>query len=52
MKRRWRVRTEYGDYTTYAVSPQKAVANIRWRLAAGKPYAMPDSSKWIVREVA
>lgn len=52
MKRRFLVRTEYGDYITYAVSPRKAIVNIRWRLAAGKPYAMPDSSEWIVREVA
>lgn len=52
MMRRFIVRTEYGDYFTYAVSPRKAIVNIRWRLASGKRYAMPDSSEWIVREVA
>lgn len=52
MKRRWLVRTEYGDFTTYAVSPQKAVANVRWRIASGKRYALPDPSDWTVREVA
>ena len=50
--RKYIVSTHIGDFPTMVPSPQKAVANIRWRLAAGKPYAMPDSSEWIVREVA
>lgn len=50
--RKYIVSTHIGDFPTMASSSQKAVANIRCRIAAGEPYAMPDSSEWIVREVA
>lgn len=50
--RKYIVRTDYGDFETWAASPRKAVANIRWRIAGGRRYDLPSTEGWTVTEAA
>ena len=52
MKRHYLVETEEGTFETWATSPKKAIANIRYRMANGRRWDMPDASEWTAKEVA
>ncbi len=52
MKRHYLVVTNDGTFETWATSPGKAITNIRFRIANGRRWDMPDASGWTVKEVA
>ena len=50
MKKRYIVETHLGAFETWATSPKKAIANVRFRLAGRQTGFNTDY--WTVREVA
>lgn len=51
MKRRFIVSTHLGDFETWAISPKKAISNIRFRLF-GRGYHERYTQSWTAKEAA
>ena len=49
MKRLYCVYTHVGKFETWATSPRRAIANVRYRIAGG---GKCDTTYWEVRQVA
>jgi len=49
-KRLWIVTAPgYGVYSTMAISEKKTISNIRWIIADGRAYDLPNAWNWKAR---